>query len=224
MSVVEEIALRQSIRFGLLVVGLVAAAIYAFFFCHRPPSIWKTVVKAVPMPAFAAAVAVSFGSVAVVIALVLSAIGDIALSREGEKAFLTGLVSFALAHVVYIFIFWELSGGFTGATSLLVALGLVALSTEIWLRPFTGALRWPVRIYVGLICTMGAAALGLSTASFALLGALAFMASDTLLAIQLFRMQPDSQFQRLVSMALWVLYAGGQFLIVSGVAWSTPLF
>lgn len=224
MTIMEEIALRQSLRFGFLVFGLLAALVYGLFFCHRPPSLWKTLVKALPMPAFAAAVAVSFGYGAVVIALVLSAIGDIALSRDGERAFLAGLVAFAAGHVAYVVHFWIIGTGPMAIPMLLVALVLFALSTEIWLRPHTGALKWPVRVYVVIICAMGATALGLGDRPAALAGALAFMASDTLLAIQLFRMRSDAASQRMVSVSLWGLYAGGQFLIVVGAGWSTPLF
>lgn len=224
MSIVEEIALRQSIRLGLLVVGLLAAVIYAVAFCHRPPSVWKTVIKTIPMPAFATAVAVSFGSGAVVVALLLSALGDLALSRDGEKAFLVGLVSFAAAHVAYVVYFWSIGAGPLAMPVLLAALVVFALSTERWLSPFTGELRWPVRAYVVIICAMGATAFGLLDRPLAVAGAVAFMASDTLLAIQLFRMKPDAALQRMVSIALWALYAGGQFLIVAGVGWATPLF
>jgi uncharacterized membrane protein YhhN len=224
MSIVEEIALRQSIRFGLLVVGVLASLIYAVFFCHRSPSVLKTVVKTIPMPAFAAAVAVSFGSWVVVVALLLSALGDLALSRDGEKAFLVGLISFAAAHVAYVVYFWDIGAGPLAMPVLLMALVVVALSTERWLSPFTESLKWPVRAYVVIICAMGATAFGLVDRPLAVAGAVAFMASDTLLAIQLFRMKSDASQQRMVSTALWVLYAGGQFLIVAGVGWATPLF
>ena len=46
MTVLEEIALRQSFRFALLLIGLIAAVIYALVFCYRGPSVAKTVVKA----------------------------------------------------------------------------------------------------------------------------------------------------------------------------------
>ncbi len=224
MSIVEEIALRQGIRFGLLVFGLLAALLYAAVFCYRPPSLWKTVVKSLPMPAFAAAVAVSFGYGAVVIALLLSAVGDLALSRDGDRPFLVGLIAFALGHVVYVAHFWTLSGGALPASAVLLALAVFALSTEWWLSPHTGEMRWPVRIYVAIICAMGLTALGLDGRPMAVMGAVAFMASDTLLALQLFRMKADAPLQRVVSIALWVLYAGGQFLIVAGAGWTRALF
>ncbi|GAA6179932.1 lysoplasmalogenase [Shimia sp. NS0008-38b] len=224
MSIVEEIALRQGIRLGILIFGFIAGLAYAVFFCHRSASPLKTIVKLIPMSAFAVAVAISFGSGAVVLALVLSAFGDFALSRNGERAFLAGLVSFALAHIVYALFFWQRSDGALADPVILISLAVFALSTEFWLRPYTGRLKWPVRVYVVLISLMGATALGVSSNALVVTGALMFMASDTLLAMQLFRMAADAPQQRLVSIALWCLYFVGQFLIVSGVGWYTPLF
>ena len=225
MTFVEEIALRQSIRFALLIVGLIAALIYAAFFCHRGPSWAKTLVKAIPMPAFAFAAAVSFGQPMVIGALLLSAVGDIALSRDGDRPFLIGLISFALAHLAYIAHFLMISGGWAGGPIWAVAAIIVfAASTELWLAPHTGDMRWPVRIYVLLISGMGLTALGLPGLPLAVIGAFAFMASDTILSLQLFRMSATSSWQRPASIALWLLYAGGQFAILAGSGWSTPLF
>lgn len=223
MTIVEEIALRQSFRFGLLLVGLVAALIYAVVYCYRGPSTAKTLVKSVPLLSFALAGIATFAHPLVIIALVFSAIGDIALSRDGERPFLIGLIGFALAHVFYVLHFWGLSDGLQLSLSALLIM-VFAASTEVWLTPHTGALRWPVRIYVLLISLMGLTALGLPAMPLALIGALAFLASDTILSIQLFRMSDGSRWQVPASVLLWVLYVGGQFAILAGAGWSTPLF
>ncbi|WP_243611389.1 lysoplasmalogenase [Shimia aestuarii] len=226
MGVVEEIMLRQSVRFGLLLAGGGAALIYALWFCYRGASGLKTLVKAIPMLAFAVAVWVSFGHPLITLALLASALGDIALSRSGERAFLVGLISFAVAHLFYILRFWGLVG-LEGVIALPWAAGLViifALSTERWLIPHTEDLKVPVRIYVGLISLMGLTALGLTAVPVAVIGAFAFMASDTILAIQLFRMTEASRLQIPASILLWLLYAGGQLAIVIGVGWAEPLF
>ncbi|KPA21747.1 YhhN-like protein [Shimia sp. SK013] len=225
MTPFEIIALRQTLKFVFIGVGLLAALIYAVFFCHRPPSRAKTIVKAIPMPAFAAAAWISFGHPAVVIALLLSAVGDIALARDGERPFLIGLIAFAAAHVGYVVHFWTLGTGPLDAPwAFIAAIAVFALSTERWLIPFTGDMRWPVRIYVILISLMGLTALGLPGLPLATFGAFAFLASDTILSLQLFRMSDSSRWQRPASVALWLLYAGGQFLILAGSGWATPLF
>ncbi|MCW8842416.1 MAG: lysoplasmalogenase [Rhodobacteraceae bacterium] len=226
MGVVEEIMLRQSVRVGMFLLGGGVALLYAAWFCYRGPSNLKTVVKAVPMLAFAVGAVATFGHPLIILALLASALGDIAISRPGERAFLVGLVSFAVAHLFYILRFWGLVG-FEGVVALPWAAGLVvlfALSTERWLIPHTGGLKGPVRVYVVLISLMGLTALGLTGVPFALVGALAFMASDTILAIQLFRMKEESRLQIPASVLLWLFYAGGQLAIVIGVGWAAPLF
>lgn len=225
MSPIEEIALRQGTLWGLLTIGTIAALIYAVFFCHRQASRSKTFTKAIPMPAYAGAVWVSFGFPLVWVALLLSAVGDIALSRKGDRAFLIGLGGFALAHLAYVLHFWTLGTGPTIAHWPWIALLVVlALSTEVWLAPFTGALKGPVRVYVVLITLMGLTALGLGDRPLALWGAVAFILSDTILALQLFRMRESSPWQRAASVALWLLYAGGQLAILLGAGFTSPLF
>ena len=224
MSILEEIALRQNLRFGLLAFGALAALIYGVFYCYRPQSFGKSVVKTLPMVAWAAAVAVSFGANALVLALGLSAIGDLVLSRDGRRPFLLGLVAFSLVHFAYSWHFWGLGGGTLSVSLLLPAIVTLGLSTEIWLSPYTGVLRWTVRAYVVLICAMGVAALGLDARPWTMIGALLFILSDTLLAIQLFRMAPNTKTHHAVSVVLWGFYAVGQFLIIAGAAWQTPLF
>lgn len=226
MSVMDEILLRQSLRFGLFLVGGGAALVYALWYCYRGPSWTKTIVKAIPLLGFAMGTAVTFGHPLIVVALLLSAVGDIALSRPGERAFLVGLIGFALAHLFYILRFAGIAG-MDGVMALPWAAALVvlfAVSTARWLLPFTGALRGPVMVYVGLISLMGLLALGLQDRPMAMAGAFAFMASDTILAIQLFRMTDESRWQVPASVLLWLLYVGGQFAILLGAGWAVPLF
>ena len=223
MSVLEEIAIRQSLRFGLLLVGLAAALIYGLVYCYRGPSTAKTAVKAVPMLSFAMAGGLTYANPLIVLALMLSAIGDIALSRNGARAFLVGLAGFALAHAVYIMHFWGLAGGLHLSVAALSVM-VFAAATEVWLIPYTAAMRWPVRIYVLLISLMALTALGLPEMPLAMIGAFAFLASDTILALQLFRMTESSRWQIPASVTLWGLYAAGQFAILAGAGWATPLF
>ncbi len=223
MTILEEFAVRQSLRAGLLMLGVLAAVLYAAIYCYRGPSKAKTLVKSVPLLSFAGAGLATFAHPLVIGALVLSAIGDIALSRDGNRAFLTGLIGFAAAHLLYVLHFWGLSGRVSLTWMALLVL-LFAVSTEAWLSPFTDDLRWPVRVYVLLISLMGLTALGLPGLPLAVFGAFAFLASDTILAVQLFRMPETSRWQIPASVALWGLYVAGQFAILTGAGWSTPLF
>lgn len=184
------------------------------------PSVRKTAVKTVPLTLFGLLALLAGAPLLLVAGLALSALGDLALSRAGERAFLAGLVGFALAHVAYVALFLLVPGhaGLSGlaahpvAAAALVAL---ALSTELWLSPHTGDLRWPVRLYVLLITGMGLAALGLPAArSLAVLGAAFFVLSDLILSVQLFRLGEEHALSRPAGWALWALYVAGQALIL----------
>lgn len=196
---------------------MVAAAFaYGLWYCHRDPSGLRSLIKTTPL-AVMAGIGLTVGASMVFVAgLALSALGDLALSRRGRTAFLIGLIAFAAAHVAYV---WVFAGIAQGAMPLVPAaiLLIYAASSELWLAPFTGTLRWPVRGYVAVITAMGVAALMLP-AGFGLvtLGAGLFIASDTLLAVQMFRLAPDHPRQRAVSVMLWALYIAGQALILWG--------
>ena len=200
---------------GLLTsVSGVTALLYGGWFCFRDPSLLRSAIKTGAIGALAVLASSHGAPVLLVCALALSAVGDLALSRSGERAFLIGLCSFALAHVAYIALFAGLG---SGLPPLLPAIGLIlyAIASEIWLAPHTGDMKWPVRVYVVLITLMGLAALTLPGGlNVALIGAGAFIASDTLLAVQLFRLDQASPLHRIISPALWVLYYGAQGLIL----------
>jgi len=121
-------------------------------------------------------------------ALVASMAGDVfLLSRQ---RFVPGLFCFLVAHVLYIAAFAPTANVGTAAFVLLVPfVGFATLALRhLW--PHLGRYRAPVCVYVGVIVTMGwlAALRALGgevapdTGLLALLGALAFMTSDTTLA------------------------------------------
>ncbi len=224
MTILEEIALRQSIMFGGIAVGLLFAVLYALLFCYRGPSWAKTGIKIIPVLGFAVAGYANFAAMLVVAGLGLSAVGDLALSRDTPKTFLFGLIAFAGAHILYILHFTDLGGV---ALIPLWAAGVVvalAVSSEVWLRPFTGAMKWPVRAYVVVITTMAVMALSLQGRELAMWGAMAFVVSDVILAIQVFRMKESARWQVPASVALWGLYVLGQCMILAGAGFARPLF
>jgi uncharacterized membrane protein YhhN len=200
-------------------IGLAVAVIY-FPMSDRPASWPRSLVKTVPLVAFAAAAWGSGAPLWLVAGLILSAIGDFALSRRGDLAFLSGLGAFALAHVAYVVVFLGLSerpiwDAFVLAPLLALFLVAVTGSTEIWLAPHTNGLRWPVRIYAMVITLMGLAALTLPIGQ-ATLGMTLFITSDVLLAMQLFRMGEDNPLVARTSWTIWGLYIAGQALILTG--------
>ena len=204
-------------------VGVVASVLYLGLI-HAPQSLLRSATKTLPLLSFAFAAYLSGAPVWLTAALFLSALGDLALSREGRAAFLYGLCSFALAHLLFIILFQSLGGGaiwsaFAVAPIFALALLVVSASSELWLAPYTGALRWPVRIYVILITLMGLAALALPPGySVVALGAGLFILSDMILSIRLFRLPEGDPRARPAAVALWVSYIAGQVLILLGIA------
>jgi uncharacterized membrane protein YhhN len=160
--------------------------------------------------------------------LALGALGDLCLALRGERVFLAGVAAFGLGHLAYAggFLLRSAEIGFDGIgireAAVLAGLAGLLVSTEVWLAQRTAALRGPVRGYVALIGVMGLAALLLPAHAgqgILRLGAALFIASDLMLALQLFVVR-DAGMQRALSLALWPAYWGAQALI----AWGAVIF
>jgi uncharacterized membrane protein YhhN len=162
--------------------------------------------------------------------LVLGALGDLFLALGGLRWFMAGVGAFGLGHLAYALGLLVRSAeiGFDGVSlgegvALVALLGLLA-STEWWLAPRTGELRAAVRGYVGLIGAMGTAAILLPDyhgQDLLRLGAVLFILSDLMLALQLFVVKEKTLRTRL-ALALWPTYWAGQALIAVGavLVWS----
>lgn len=181
-------------------------------FAAAPASGLKSAVKT---GAVAALALLGFGLGApgpVIAGLALGAIGDFCLSRPGERAFLAGMGAFAAGHLAYFLWFLRLGAGAPplGAALGVALLGIVAL---FFIAPRAGALRVPVSAYVGVILAMVLAALGVPGHPLATAGALVFMASDLVLALELFVLGPD--LRRPAAYLVWALYWPAQALILA---------
>ncbi len=194
--------------------SLIAAIFYGAAFCWRAPSPLRAWVKTMAVGMLVIFAAANEAPFFLIAALAASAVGDAALAGSGERRFMAGLISFAIAHLFYIALLAPAAGALPQAQAmLLIALGL---SSFYWLLPYTGKLRIAVLIYVGLITTMGLLALAHPSPAVKW-GAIAFVASDVLLSIQLFRMREDSALQVPISLTLWSLYYLGQLGILWGI-------
>ncbi|VAW04812.1 hypothetical protein MNBD_ACTINO01-435 [hydrothermal vent metagenome] len=150
-------------------------------------------------------------------ALILSWAGDLALSFEGRRAFIVGLGAFAGAHVVYAGAF-IVRGSIDPVILVMSAAVMVAFGTVIlkWLAPHRpDELRMPLVVYVVVISVMVVAAF--ATQGDALdvripLGAVAFAASDVLVARQQF--VAKTRWNRIVGLPLY--FAAQLLLAASG--------
>lgn len=205
----------------LLWIGIAIALIYLPM-SNNTPSWARSLAKTAPLLVFALAAWLARAPDLLLLGFVLSALGDYALSRRGDGAFLYGLAAFAVAQVVYLALFLGLSGrpiwsAFSVAPVLAVFLAGIALSTELWLVPHVHRLRWPVRVYVTAISGMGFAALTVPLGEITL-GAALLIASDLLLALQLFRMGEDNPLVGPAGWVVWGTYITGQALVLAGAA------
>lgn len=160
----------------------------------------------------------------VTLGMAASFVGDLIMAeylRTPERV-LFGLLAFGAAHALY-------SGGFwSGARALKAtitaagwgaAAGFLVLGVSLWAvivrgRPIRPALKYGALGYALLICVMTglAAALGLARPYLRILplGAILFLASDMILAAQIFR----GWRWFLINDVVWALYISGQALIV----------
>lgn len=156
------------------------------------------------------------------IALIFSLSGDVFLIFEHVSGnyFIAGLISFLLAHIAYSVLFvrkWNKKNtkNFIG-TSLLLAVYGGALF--FYLKDSLGPLKIPVIVYILGILFMAMTALGrfakVPSLSFVLVlvGALCFVVSDSILAIDKFMFELPA-----AHILIMGSYAAAQYLIVMGV-------
>lgn len=184
----------------------------------RPPALMRSVIKTAAVALLALGAALQ-GAPLLTLALGLCALGDWCLSRPGDRAFMAGVAAFAAGHLAYVALFlahpasdpgrmWTLPGAVYGLALVLFGAAMLRL-----LLPRAGALAGPVAVYVPIILAMGLAAATLAPAgalALALPAALAFMASDAILALEKFVMPPAHPAARAAAYAIWILYWGAQ--------------
>jgi len=159
----------------------------------------------------------------VLFALLFSWLGDVLLLFEPqhELFFIGGLSAFLIAHLFYIFVFrldvknFNLlkSKPYISITLLLFLFGFLYL-----LQPNLNELLLPVSVYAIIICTMLLFAIlrygqvGQASFQLSFIGALLFVLSDSVIAINKFLMSFNWAYSLII-----VLYAVGQYYLVKGI-------
>lgn len=164
-----------------------------------------------------------------IVAQVFSWGGDLALLGRGDRAFLSGVGSFFVAHAAYIGAFGTVRdpGAAVSAAGTRTA-GLAWLTTAPVMALAAGrrdtSLRVPIAAYATILATMFASSTALDTAlprrarRKVVLGTSLFLLSDSLLGIQEFLLRERSP--RLEA-AVMASYTAGQWFIADGVADAT---
>ncbi len=154
------------------------------------------------------------------LALVFSLLGDILLLfvDTSEHLFSLGLVAFLTAHIMYCLLFLKHRNKENSPFGFMALLLFFAASLFCFLKDGLGVLLIPVVVYMLVILAMATTAYlrknKVNTLSYGLvfLGALFFMASDSILAINKFY-QPIPWSH----ISIMLTYALAQYLIVLGI-------
>ncbi len=158
-----------------------------------------------------------------VAALLFSSIGDFALTFEGQKAFLRGLIAFAIAHLFYLAMFSRFVEipalvelhSYTRPEILALLVAMVAAVSLIY--PKAGSLKGPVSVYMLIIFVMAVFGLQIPFPfRLAALGVALFVISDFILGLREFRDIQSARTDKFMSIGVWVFYWFGQFLILAG--------
>ena len=188
----------------------------------RPASTIRTALKTASVALLALFAALSGSASLLILALALCAMGDALLSRESETSFRAGIGAFAAGHLAYIALFLSyptsnvaLIFDHPGYVWSLILLGIVAATL---LAPRAGDLKVPVLAYIPIILGMGITVLALPDTGalrWALPAAMAFIASDLILATEKFLLPANHPALRITPYLIWPLYWGAQagFLI-----------
>ena len=202
----------------LVMIAISIGILYAAAWVARPVSTTRSVLKTLPVALLAAAVFTKGDAPLLVVALALSAMGDLFLSREGKNHFLAGLGSFLLAHVAYIVLFLQNPGlempGLAGILSVTFLSGLLVMLALANLWKHLGEMRIPVIIYTLIIATMNIAAWATGQPLLLLAGVTLFVISDLVLAHELFFWQ-NPIVKNLAAHVVWLTYLCAQILIVT---------
>jgi uncharacterized membrane protein YhhN len=208
----------------IILVALVGASHLAAYYAGRPAL--AGALKAVPILALAAVTATADPAVSrqyavlVTVGLLFSAVGDVCLAF-GDRLFTAGLGSFLAAHCWYLAAFALDAGQGGAALPWLGGIGVTAALLLAVLWRHLGRMRAPVLLYVVVIAAMAwtaarraaAPEAPLPSATLALAGALVFMASDAVLAVDRFARRIRAAYA-----VVMVTYYAAQTLIAASVA------
>ena len=144
--------------------------------------------------------------------LLFCAAADIALELRMEMSFIIGLGLFLFAHILFIATFSRDLKAQKSKLSIIILLAVYAIMMGFVLTPQLQEMAIPVYIYLMAITLMGIfAALRASENDFTLYGAIAFIVSDSILAINKFMMPVPA-----ADYLIMITYYLSLFLIVYG--------
>lgn len=225
---------NETLAQSILLLSIVAAVCHGLDLASGYGELARLALKGTPVTLLAlfALVAARTGShVALVFALAFSAVADILISTGAAHAFISGLVVFLVAHLVYTGMFFrnrDDSNLISKRRYMLVAiLWIGGVVNVIFLYPLLGQMLMPVLAYSIALLTMASMAI-FSRFNMAVvgLGAVLFVISDGLLGFRYFSMLPENAAMLTYEPAswtkhmVWACYYSGQLLLAGGVIYA----
>ncbi len=218
----------------LLAIGLIAAAVYVFAMWAILPTL-ELITKGIPvlcLIVWLAGLPRDRFATLIMAGLVVSLVADLVLQWD-RSWFLPGLLIFLVAQLIYIAAFVGVTR--RGSWMRLVPFAAWGVIAFLILSPYLSDLLLPVAVYMIAIVSMmwraaalvGAAGQSRDFELAALLGAVAFGLSDTLLALNRFIWHDTLTFFNInqaapfVSTLVIVLYWLGQWGIALSAGWET---
>ncbi len=183
----------------------------------RPASHLRFFLKTASVATLAIVALMHGGPWLLVFALVLCATGDALLSRETDATFMVGIAAFAAGHLAYITLFLTHPASNPGliwnAPAIVWSLVILGIIMATVLAPRAGDLKGPVLAYIPIILGMGITVLALPDTGamrWAFPAAIAFIASDLILATEKFLLPPSHPALKATPYLVWPLYWGAQ--------------
>ncbi len=200
----------------LFFTAILIASVYGFHWLRQETSAKRSIFKTLPVTILAIAAALSGQPILLIAALILSALGDLFLSREGEKMFLAGLGSFLIGHLAYSALFLTHIQAKPNNVILTIVCAVSALLVagilkNLWRH--LGTMKAAVTIYALAIGTMIITAWFSGQNNLLLAGVALFAISDTVLSHEIF-VWKIPQTKRTASYIVWVTYFCAQAMIL----------
>jgi len=213
---------RSSGKLFFFLYALVLLCDLVFIYLNKDA--WRWCTKPLLMPVLIM-VLYKFGGSAVFrphvfAALFFSWCGDLLLQAEGY--FIPGLVSFLVAHIFYIIYFLRCIPGFKLRFRFVVPVFVYIAVFLFILFPYLGEMKWPVTFYsitIGIMLLLALHTHGripLNISRKFIMGALLFVISDSVLAVNLFAVNLTA-----LSLVVMATYGAAQFLLVRGAMLNT---
>ena len=215
----------KSIDQVLLLVSILCGVSYLlapFLFAAESKTYWplNAAIKGLAVSSLAA---IAFrlvrgrGIVLLTTALLFSSLGDIFLALRNDNYFVFGLLSFLVAHLLFIALWvlhWDTPLETNGRQKILVLTLLLFLAAMLWWMLPVPGLSVPVAIYMCVLTTMViTAALADFKSKWVVIGAILFLLSDMLIALSTFK---DVVGGKLAGVLIWSTYYLAQYLIAVG--------